>query len=179
MTSTASVPTRHSPALVTLHWLTVVLIFAQFVLGSLISEGSGASQVTPLVLHMALGTLTLIAMVVRFIVRQSEPKLPPATAGNAFLDRVGELTHYGLYLLVILAALSGMGLALQSGVASAIWGSAITLPANYAAFLSFTLHNIFVPLLGLLLLLHIGAAFYHQWTLKDHLIDRMGYGHGA
>ena len=177
MASTSSVPTRHSPALVTFHWLTVVLVFAQFVLGELMADmADPAAKLTPLVVHMILGTLTLIVMVIRIFVRGAEAKPAPATAGNAFLDRVGEWTHYGIYALVILMSLSGMGIALQAGLAPAIFGTAIILPESFGAFLSYTLHTVIAPLLGLLLLLHIGAALYHQFMLKDNLIARMAYG---
>ena len=38
------------------------------------------------------------------------------------------------------------------------------------------LHGFIAPTLFLLILLHVGAAFYHQLALKDNLLSRMWYG---
>jgi cytochrome b561 len=46
------------------------------------------------------------------------------------------------------------------------------MPAN----LNPGLHGLFFFLSALLILLHIGAALYHQFILKDNLLARMWYG---
>jgi cytochrome b561 len=38
------------------------------------------------------------------------------------------------------------------------------------------LHGFIAPALLLLVALHVGAALYHQFLLKDHLLARMWYG---
>ena len=82
-----------------------------------------------------------------------------------------------LYLLVLLMSFSGMSLSLQAGLPPIILGnSGIALPADFYAFSARLLHGFVAPALFLLILLHVGAAFYHQLVLKDHLLARMGYG---
>ena len=38
------------------------------------------------------------------------------------------------------------------------------------------MHGFIAPALFLLILLHVGAAFYHQLFIKDKLLSRMWYG---
>jgi cytochrome b561 len=37
------------------------------------------------------------------------------------------------------------------------------------------LHGVIAPMLALLIVLHVGAALYHQFVLKDNLLSRMWY----
>jgi cytochrome b561 len=37
------------------------------------------------------------------------------------------------------------------------------------------LHGVIAPMLALLVVLHVGAALYHQLVIKDNLLSRMWY----
>lgn len=128
-------------------------------------------------IHMALGITTLLVIVVRFIARLRLPRPAHVTAGNAFFDQIGKAVHYALYAFVFLMAISGMSLSLQSGLIPIVFGgSGVSLPVDFFAFTSRMLHGFIAPALQLLVLLHVGAAFYHQFMLKDSLLSRMWYG---
>jgi cytochrome b561 len=74
-------------------------------------------------------------------------------------------------------AISGMALSLQSGLTPIVFGgSGAALPADFFTFTSRMLHGFIAPALLLLVVLHVGAALYHQFLLKDHLLARMWYG---
>lgn len=172
-------PSRYHPLQVSLHWLTVLLVFAAFLIGKSMSRlpNDGASKLAPLAIHMSIGILTLLVIVVRFITRMKLPKPAHASAGNAFFDWIGKLVHYALYAFVFLMAVSGMSLSLQTGLPSIVFfGSGAPLPADFFDFAARALHGFIAPALFLLILLHVGAAFYHQWFLKDKLLARMWYG---
>jgi cytochrome b561 len=170
--------TRYHPLQVSLHWLVVILIFAAFLLGKYMSGLPNESEKIPLLeIHMALGLVTLVVIVVRFIARLRLPKPASVTSGNAFLDWLSKAVHDALYLLVFLMALSGMSLSLQSGLISTVFGaSSASLPADFFEFRARVLHGFVAPALLVLMLLHIGAALYHQFALKDNLLSRMWYG---
>jgi cytochrome b561 len=176
--SSNSIPTRYHPFLVSLHWLTVLLVFAAFGLGKLMSGQPNEAEKTPLLAaHMALGLVTLLVIIVRFIARLRLPKPAQASTGNALLDKIGEVVHYALYLLVLLMSISGMSLSMQAGLTPIVFGgSGASLPADFYAFSARLLHGFIAPALLLLVSLHVGAAFYHQLVLKDHLLAHMGYG---
>jgi cytochrome b561 len=38
------------------------------------------------------------------------------------------------------------------------------------------IHHLFYVLVMALVLLHVGAALYHQFILKDNILSRMWYG---
>jgi cytochrome b561 len=136
-----------------------------------------ASKLVPLAIHMSIGILTLIVIVVRFIARMKLPKPTHAATGNAFLDWLGKFVHYALYALVFLMTISGMSLSIQSGLPSIVFfGSGASLPADFYDFTARMLHGFIAPTLVLLVVLHVGAALYHQFTLKDNLLSRMWYG---
>lgn len=171
-------PKRYHPIQVTLHWLVVLLVVAAFVMGKSMSGlPNNANKLAPLAVHMGVGVFTLIVILTRFITRMKLPKPEHATVGNTFLDWVGKIVHYALYLLVFLTAVSGMSLTVQAGLLSIVFGSSgAPLPADLFDFTARMMHGFVVPALLLLVFLHIGAALYHQFLLKDDLLARMWYG---
>ena len=175
---TQNSPKRYHPLLVTLHWLVVILVIAMFVVGKSMSRlPNDAEKLAPLALHMGVGILTLVVIVFRFVMRMRLPKPAHASTGNALLDWVGKAVHYALYALVFLMAVSGMSLSIQTGLPSIVFGgSGASLPADFYDFAARVLHGFIAPTLFLLILLHVGAAFYHQLVLKDNLLARMWYG---
>ena len=174
---TQNLPKRYHPLQVTLHWLTVALVFAAFIFGKYSSLlPNDASEIAPLRIHMMLGITILLVIIVRFITRMKVPRPAYASTGNAFLDGLGKFVHYALYLLVFLMAISGMSLSTQAGLPSIVFGGSGVLPTDFYDFAARMLHGFIAPALFLLILLHVGAAFYHQLALKDNLLSRMWYG---
>jgi len=171
-------PKRYHPVQVSLHWLVVILVFAAFGMGKYMSAlPNDVNKLVPLAFHMGVGILTLAVIVIRFIARMKLPKPEHATAGNALFDWIGKTVHYILYLLVFLVAVSGMSLSMQAGLAPIVFGgSGMPLPVDFFDFTARMLHGFVVPALLLMVILHVGAAFYHQFFLKDNLLARMWYG---
>ena len=172
-------PTRYHPLQVTLHWLTVLLIIAAFVLGKVTSalRNDDASKLAPMGIHMALGIVTLTVIFARLWARSNYPQPAYAATGNAFLDDFGKLVHASLYILAATMGLSGILLSMQAGLAPIVFfGSGDPLPASFQAFITRGMHGVVAPTLFLLILIHIGAAFYHQWFIKDKLFSRIWFG---
>jgi cytochrome b561 len=168
----AQPPKRYSPLWVTLHWVIALLVFAAFYLGASTEDIPLAQKVGILRWHMPIGIAVLVLMAVRFVIRLRTPRPEPVTAGNAFLDKVGEWTHYLLYILAVLMPLTGIMLSLAFNLAPVVFGGQGSLPRD----LSPMLHGLIDPLFALLILLHILAALYHQFIRKDNLLARMWYG---
>ena len=159
-------PKRYNPILVTLHWLTVVLLLG----AGFLSEGGGDS---PINIHMILGATLLVVMIARLIARFSTARPATLDAGNALFNKIGELTHLGLYLAAF--AILGMGgvIAVKRNLFGYLMDSSAQI--SRAGILG-GVHHLFYLLAMALIFLHVGAAFYHQFLLKDNILSRMWYG---
>lgn len=168
-------PARYHSLQITLHWLVVLLIFAVFIVGKLMSRlPNDDAKLLPLAVHMALGIAILIAMIVRIFARAKYSTPAHASTGNAFLDWLAKAVHLALYLFVFLMAISGVALSLQAGLTSIVFGrSGGALPQDFFDFTARALHGFIAPVLLGLIVLHIVGALYHQIVLKDDLMARM------
>lgn len=172
--------TRYHPALVALHWLMAImilkgLVFGKFALTTM--DNADPEKAQGLAGHMTIGLAVGVLLVVRLIVRVASEKPPAAETGSALLDRVGGATHWILYLLIALMLLSGLGTAISAALFPiAFGGSGDPIPADLNDDLPRIAHGLVSNLLVLLLLLHVAAALYHQFLLRDGLFRRMWFG---
>ncbi|WP_421853165.1 cytochrome b [Oricola sp.] len=172
--------TRYHPALVALHWVMAIMIlmglfFGKFVLTAM--DNADPEKVQGLGGHMTIGLLVGVLLVARLIVRFASEKPPHAETGHAVLDRLGAATHWVLYSLVALMVLSGLGTALGGGLFPIVFGgSGDPIPADLNDLAPRMAHGLVSNLLILLLLLHVAAALYHQFFLRDGLFGRMWFG---
>ena len=177
--SKESVPARYHPALVALHWIVALLIFFMLAAGKLVllMMPNTAEKILPLTGHVVTGILILVLLVIRYIVRTVTPKPAPADAGHPLLNRIGVVTHYLLYLAAFGMVLSGLGMAQASNLFQVLFrSSGLSLPENFWVYPPRIGHGITATVLILLILLHIGAAFYHQFIRRDNLLARMWFG---
>ncbi len=129
-------------------------------------------------IHMIAGIAILVLLVIRLAVRWTTKHPDWASAGNKFFDWVGNLTHLGLYVLTFAMTITGIILASQRGQLARVLGIGTATPGGFrrGGFSLGFLHGGVWTLLLLLIVLHIGAALYHQFILKDNLMGRMWFG---
>jgi cytochrome b561 len=128
---------------------------------------------------MIFGLVVLGLLIIRLIVRWTTKRPAWASAGNKYFDWVGELTHFGLYFLTFAMAITGIVLADNRGILARTFGIGSTpTPGSFGrgGFSLGSLHEGIWILLFLLILLHVGAALYHQFFVKDNLMGRMWFG---
>lgn len=219
-------PKRYHPALVVLHWLIAALIVltAFLALGGGEREGFRAGGFSlfglpAISLHMVLGLLVLILLLVRLVVRWRTGKPDWASTGSGFLDKVGVVTHWALYVFTFAITITGLILAVQTNRLSRIFtpagsngafafrqsqGGALAQPgpsqpgqlppsgqlraggdrpggleggfAREGGFFLGAFHGLSWIILLLLVILHVGAALYHQFLRRDGLLGRMWFG---
>jgi cytochrome b561 len=170
---------RYHPLLVGLHWLLALLIFATLTVGFglALTSNLNPAKLAVLRLHMIAGLLILGLMGVRYLVRIMTPRPPRATTGHPELDRIAPITHYGLYVLILLMAASGYMTAVAAGLPAILFnGSGAPLPRDFNVFTAFRAHSAIAILLVATISLHVSAALYHQFVRKDGLIKRMELG---
>jgi cytochrome b561 len=171
---------RYHPLLVALHWLLALLIIAMLSAGFFLlapMPNIDPRKIGILLVHMSLGMLILGLTVIRFTVRILAAKPADAAIGYAALDRAARFVHYGLYLLVVLMAGSGLATAILAGLNRSVFQkTGEALPATFAAHPSFTAHFYLALVLAGLIVMHFAAALYHQFGRGDHLLRRMWFG---
>jgi len=165
---------------VTLHWLLAVLIIVTLVVGFFLlaaMPNSDPQKISVLRVHMAVGMLILTLMVIRFTVRTLTARPEKATTGYPLLDRIAPITHYGFYVLVLLMVSSGYTTGILAGLPAIVFGgSGAPLPPTFKIYPSFLAHGYIATILAGLIVLHVLAAFYHQFARRDRLFARMFYG---
>lgn len=157
-----SSPQGYSRLHIALHWLVAVLIIPQFLLNDAVGEafdagleGTPAEPSILVPLHIATG-IAIIALVVWRLVLRAKNGAPATPAGgSALTNLLAAAVHWGLYLVLALIVASG---------ATAWFGSVETAG---------DLHGLLTSVLLALIGLHVVGALYHQFVLKDNLIDRM------
>ncbi|MBK9600533.1 MAG: cytochrome b/b6 domain-containing protein [Anaerolineales bacterium] len=159
-------PTRYHPLSVALHWLTVLLMLG----AGFLSESGGNS---PINIHMMLGSMLLMVMITRLIVRFITKQPAQADTGNALFNKLGEWMHYGLYLAAFFILGMGALIANKRNLFAVAMGNGSV--AGRAGSLG-EIHQLGWFLVILLVLGHVGAALYHQFILKDNLLNRMWFG---
>jgi cytochrome b561 len=168
----AQSPTRYSPFAVTLHWLTVILMFGAVMLVP--EEEGGFRNASPIDIHMVFGALLAIVLIARLIVRFTSKRPAWASTGNTFLDFIGEATHYGLYFFAFVILAGGAAIAMQRNLIGYLLGAGPAAGMGESFIGAFHVLGWFFA--SLLILLHVGGALYHQFLLKDNLMKRMWYG---
>jgi len=162
-----------------LHWLTVGLVLAAWILGSLDDElPKGAARGIGLLVHESAGLAILAILVLRLLWRIADPPPPPEpTVLGEWLDRAGRLAHYALYALLIAAPVAGIVLQFARGEPLQLFGLAeITSPwsANRAfARTVKEVHEVLANGLVIFAGFHAAAALVHHWVFRDRTLVRM------
>ena len=173
-----SSPKRYHPVHVGLHWLIALLVLLMLGIGKFVMPGIPADDPQkPMMLqtHAYIGGAIAVLLIIRLVLRFTVKRPAPADAGSAFLNFLSKAVHFMLYLLLIGMALSGLGL-FQLANLPAVFSGAQPYPQNFFDYLPRAGHGLTSWLLLALVLLHFGAALYHQFIRKDYLLGRMWFG---
>jgi cytochrome b561 len=100
-----------------------------------------------------------------------------ATTGDSLLDRIVPVSHYSFYVLVLLMAGTGYTTAILAGLPAIVFaGSGAPLPPTSLIYPTRVAHGYIATFLAGFIVLHVLAAFYHQFARKDGLFRRMFFG---
>ena len=168
---------RYQAVLVALHWLLALMIIGLLCLGFFVladMPNTDPKKLDILVWHMAGGMFVLVLMILRVIIRMRSARPATATTGSPVLDRLASIAHHSLYVIVFLMIATGWTTGwLISGVFAPNGGS---LPDSFSVFPSFQAHAALATVLAILIVVHVAAALYHQFVLRDGLFRRMWFG---
>lgn len=171
-----STPDRYGTVAMTIHWVTALLIVGVLVLGLNLDDAeTDEIRRSLLVPHMALG-LTVFALTLFRIGwwAFADRKPAPLAAVPPLQTRLAIIVHTLIYVVILALAASGIATNIMAGVADALMTGA-PLP-DLDDVPPRGVHALLAYLFMLLLILHVGAALYHQFIRRDSLLARMGIG---
>jgi len=155
-------PSAYSRLQIRLHWLVFGLLVLQYLLHEPITEAFDMLEdglipdFDPLVAAHVFGGFLLFVLTAARLYLRKERGVPPLPEVDPPLQRMAaHVTHYSLYALLIAMPISG----------AVAW-----FRANEAAA---DAHSVMRVILLGLIALHVAGALYHQFVLKDGLMQRM------
>ncbi|EYD77591.1 Cytochrome b562 (Cytochrome b-562) [Rubellimicrobium mesophilum DSM 19309] len=170
MTTTPTSPTeraahaRHgySSTQIAVHWLVAALVIVNWLLGDgmsdvfrAVEEGQAVNNIGPAYIHIAIGVTVLLLMLFRLMARIRRPVQTDPDDPHRILAVLGAINHWAFYALLILIPVGGaiawFGRSEEAG----------------------DLHELLVNVTLVLVLIHVAAALFHQFVLRDGLIRRM------
>ena len=168
---------RHDPVTLALHWLIALLIVAAYAASSLVEDGPGRAWA--MTLHGSLGLLVFGLSLLRILWR-GFARHPAPVPMPALMARVAHYAHGALYVMMVAAPALGLLALWASGQGISVFGllalpSPMTASRGLAKFLE-EAHELAANALVALALLHAAAAIFHQYILRDHLLERMTPG---
>jgi cytochrome b561 len=160
-----------------LHWSIVILIIAQYVLAESADElPDGLEKLQILSRHKSIGMLLLLLAVARIswkLVNRGQP----VPVGTGALKKLAAAGHGMLYLLLLLQPISGWAMSSAANYPVTLFGW-FQFPALVGANPGLhevleDVHSVLFDALAAVAVLHVLAALYHHFILKDDVLKRM------
>ncbi len=148
---------RYSPAFVTLHWLSASLIIVLLCIG----------HIMPQRLHILIGALVGVMFIIRLFLKSRLVNSRPASAKNNVTETLITMAHNIIYGLLFAVVISGIGVAINL-----FFHNSVGMNENM---LVQSLHHWLTNVLLGVISIHVIAALFHQFILKDQLISRMWF----
>lgn len=162
----------------TLHWLIAGMLIVQFPIAWLMPHiGPRTQPDTTINLHLSFGTTIMLIVIIRLLWRLTHP-VPPALASVPRWQRAAAtVSHVLLYLILLTLPTLGWASASARGFTVSLFGI-IPLPGILPAHSRLAgpigdLHTTEAYTLLGLVGLHVAAALYHHFILKDETLRRM------
>lgn len=176
--TTGEATVRYSHGAATFHWLTVVLVLAQIYVGFRFGDlpRGSAARTDLFTIHKTLGAAILIITLLRLGYRLINPP-PPYPTDMPRWDRfIAAWSHRLVYALLIALPLTGLiavSERAKSGWVDLLWGLQLpALPIGDGEMFG-DVHQILVYTTIVLLVLHLSAAIYHHFIVRDAASGRM------
>ena len=177
MQTNSGTPPVYSAVAKIFHWLIFLLLAAQFVVALRMPHiGRGTKPEGMIAWHLSLGTAIIFVVVLRLIWRLTHPV--PALEASKWMGLAARLVHGLLYAVLIIMPVLGWANASTRGFDVTLFG-VIPLPRLLPQGMknggligdvhTFMAYYVLLGLVGL----HVIAALYHQFVLKDGILARM------
>jgi len=168
-----STPHHYGAVAVTLHWAIAGLVVVALASG-FAADTLGEDARNPLRVHVVAGLsagLLTLARIAWWLFADTHPEPAPNTEG--LKGALSRAVHVLLNLIPVGMLASGIGMMILSGAGEQLFAGAAGPLPDFDRFLPRGPHGAGAFALLALLVLHVVAALYHQFALRDRLFDRM------
>jgi len=160
-----------------IHWSIVLLVATQFVIAWTMPDVHHDTKPVGLIAwHLGVGALLVAAVAVRIVWRLTHK--PPVDTLAPLLSAVSHITHLFLYAALVVVPLLGWANASSRGWTVKLFGL-IPYPSLTPAGSALgqhamgDIHGALAWVLLALIGMHIGAALFHRFVLRDRRLQRM------
>ncbi|NYH24203.1 cytochrome b [Paraburkholderia bryophila] len=169
-------PARYDAVSRAFHWLSLLLLVAQFSLGWLMPDADSVKASTGLVAwHVGVGTSLLAVFTVRLLWAAMR-RAPGPVDQHGALQFLAGAVHVSMYLLLLLVPLLGWlnagGRGWTVRLAGVWYIPQLAMPDSWGASIG-EWHSASVTVLLILIGLHVFAVLVHQIGFRDSLLRRM------
>ncbi|WP_432480972.1 cytochrome b [Moraxella sp. ZY200743] len=151
------------------HWIGALLILVAFIAINQGDEFVG--------LHKSIGASFLLWTILRILTRFVTTAPSPVSA-PAWQKTIAHLTHVALYVVMLAMPISGVLMSMYGGRGVSVFGlfdlpTIVSINPSMAKLMNLWHTQLIWLVMWLLIVMHIGAALYHQFVIKDGLLNRM------
>lgn len=161
-----------------LHWLVAILIIGAWIVGYYAADlpNDNPQKFELFDLHKSVGMVILMLVIIRLSWRMYGGA-PGFANMNPLLVFAAKTVHYLLYICMFVQPLSGWALSSSAGYNPTLFGL-FSFPALVPKDKSMVetyvdIHEFVAWSLLVLFALHVGAAIFHHFVLKDNTLRRM------
>ncbi|MFC0180986.1 cytochrome b [Thorsellia kenyensis] len=167
---------RYKSIQIFMHWMTLFLVIGLYATIYLSDYVSYTTEKTLTTIHFNLGVFVWLFMLIRFIMHfkfQTPAITPPMTKFFRVASKAG---HHTLYLLFLIQPIIGVFFRAYDGRSWSFIGMEINPFVPVDEDFSYVLRDVH-DTVGLIILgliaLHVTAALFHHYFLKDNTLKRM------
>jgi cytochrome b561 len=170
---------RYGIISIVLHWLMAILIIGLFVLGKYMIDLDLYHPLyhKSLDWHKEFGIMMFLLLLIRILWRITNISPEPLDNYKKYEIISAKTTHFALYILLVIAAISGYFISTSAGAAIEFFGiiqiPAVMLLNETQIDIVARIHDVCVHLLLLLFVLHMAAALKHHFFNRDITLKRM------
>ncbi|MDH6503920.1 cytochrome b [Polynucleobacter sphagniphilus] len=169
---------RYNPISVAFHWLMAAIIVVTWSIAIVVSDMPlSPARITGYSWHKWLGVTVFFLVILRLVWRATHPAPQLEIKMPVWQERAMQLTHFALYLLMMVIPLVGWLMSSAKGYTVNYFGL-FELPDLLSKDKALghqlkDLHEYLADILVALVCLHVLAALKHQFIDKDGLLSRM------
>lgn len=172
---------RYGAVAMAMHWVTAVAILGLLVSGltmaGMTDAADDAAKQGIVRTHATIGVAVVLLTLLRLAWWLLADRKPGDPAGQPRWQVLAAKAVHGLfYVVIVVMGASGVATILLSGAGDILLGDAPGPLPDFMQYPPRLAHGLFAWTLMALIALHVAAALYHQFLLRDRLLSRMGLG---